>query len=99
MIVVNVHDIYHAWNDTNEQLAVAFERLVDNQVERSKLLKDYPALENAVVFYERAESNFCKKNDLNIDGLMVLLNSLKDNIRFQIEEDGPESFAKVVYAS
>lgn len=74
----------------NQSLAVAFKLAVKRPTERMRLTTAHPELTKALNFYERNEKVFYK-NGMNKQGL-VILKALKENIYYQIKEDGPSSF-------
>lgn len=74
----------------NQNLAVAFKLAVKKPTERIRLTTIHPELSGAINFYERNEKLF-NENGLNKQGL-VILKALKENIYYQIKEDGPASF-------
>lgn len=74
----------------NQSLAVAFKLAVKKPTERMRLTTTHPELSRALNFYEKNEKIF-HKNGLDKQGL-VILKALKENIYYQIKEDGPSSF-------
>ncbi len=75
----------------NDNLAKAFKTAIKNPAERARLVDNCPELKSALAFYEKNESNFSQNASSN-KYAQVVLKALKENIFFQIKEEGPASF-------
>lgn len=73
------------------QLAIAFKQAINKPAERSKVMGIYPELKSAITFYEKNESYFIANAGMG-KYEQVVLKALKENMFFQIQEDGPASF-------
>ncbi len=80
--------------NSNDNLAMALKNAMNNPVERDMLLGNYPELKCALAFYEKNERYF-NQNASSNKHTYILLKALKDNICFQLQEDGPTSFDEV----
>lgn len=80
--------------DNNEDLTKAFKSAIKNPAERARLLSEYPELKSALAFYEKNESHF-NQNSPSTRYAHIVLKTLKENICFQLNEDGPTSFDEI----
>ena len=80
--------------DSNEDLAKAFKYAIKNAAARAQLINDCSELKSVLAFYKKNES-YINQNSSSNKYAHLVLKALKENICFQLQEEGPTSFDDV----